>query len=42
MLQELRKFRNYTVHGDTMFVDEATVNTLKDLHKEIIDCLNEH
>ncbi len=42
MLQELRKFRNYTVHGDTMFVNESTVKSLKSLQKDITDCLNMH
>ena len=39
MLQELRKFRNYTVHGDTMFVDKTTMEEIAKLSEEIYHSL---
>ena len=40
MLQEIRKYRNYLVHGDTMFVDEQTFNILKELYQSLEDSFN--
>lgn len=41
-LQQLRKFRNYLVHGDSMFVNQATFHDLKklseNLHQTLSSC----
>ena len=42
MLQKIRKFRNYTVHGDTMFVDKPTMDAMNKLSKEIHNALEAH
>ena len=41
-LQEIRKFRNYTVHGDTMFVDKTTMEVINKLSEEIHRSIDYH
>lgn len=41
-LQEMRKFRNYLVHGDNMYVDKNTFDVLVDLISITVNAINNY